>query len=1155
MNNIFMRALYSFLFVFLSIFSTHAFEKINTGEDGNLRKALEQGVRVMPVGFEMEFGEVYVQLSLSDLKFVRNEKVRSGDSDDADEHSSSATYAMANAVVELPFLPTQKDGTKTVGFSGEVFFNKENPNQKSRIYLKENTILPFFEKVGNLVLVAKPQKVDSCEIFERSYVEFDCNGITDVYLTGYLEFNKDLLVPVVRGEVKNEMAKEKDANGNEVKPAVNTHQSYETWKEVKNKTVKAVFNFHAKHGVVSTLCFNRAFKMKKSAKNFVFQVFDAALDLSTTNNAPNFKLPENYMADGLNEEEWKGVSLREISVYFPEDFSLNDGAVATSARVQNMLIDEYGFTGSMEVENLVQKKFGKKAGAGLDLSIDKLAAEVYQGRFMKGEIKGGVSVPFLRKGANNADAIRAAKYGDSEGNAKSDADLKQEEEKYPSPELGFEAVVSLYDDKEYNISAKCTIDKTATYKVPFTDKATISILPGSRFEIFSGRKAVEAQPETNTTASASGETGEDGEVADAAEVDSTRHLDFSLVLNGSLDIMSSQKTDKSNAGSKKLGFGCSFQGLPFEGLRFSNVGRAVSIAHVGTKGEAELKFMALTVTLDEIGWDDGTDWQSGDGGIEGIPATKGGLYFKSSITLAGKGGGDIGAKFGAKFKVYNESEKNKWHFAGIDVNRIGLKANLGAFSMDGYLDLFKDDTIFGRGFKGQIKMLLVPLDSASMEVQCAFGSTPDKKDHPSYKYWFTKASCTFPKPGLPVACGNLRSLSGGAFYHMDDGTGRNKKEMSDEPIDPETDAHATGFKRVDVSSYKPSDEAGFGIILGMGMNFGGENMATLNAEAQMIFSKSFALDKFVIGGDFTLITPAPPFVGHIEDAMKKVEDKMKEFTTSSKLMTNLSEQYLKLTDNSEPKGEIPKSSNSIHGWAVACYNHTDKYFVMDAQVIADYGEKILYGKADFSMFVNKDKWYLRIGTDRDPAYVKVLNGLAIGRTYFMTGELPYPDIKPLSENAEQQFKNKIVTADQLNTEDTNVPKAKGIAFGVNAQVKADFDNVPLVYAGFYFDGGTDLIMRTCNYSYNDKCHKWRAQGSIYGALGIDLGVQWPFPEKKWSVIKSDAFFGLRGMAPVPLQGEAVMNMHVQVCGFINIWPDVRIRIGNRENVQCGSCSE
>lgn len=1078
----------------------------------------------MPVGIEGEFGDVFFHLSLDNLRMVR------GKGDEAD-----MSKADARVQIYLPFLPKQDAEKNAICFKGDVFFKKGDPKQRSIIRLENKTYtIPIIKDKVDLVFVDDPDyiksKLGDCKLPNESedggnYVEFDCNGITAVHLQGYVDF-KDYLVAMTEGEVQDKMPDELDKKGNVIKKGEdreNTNPKYTAWVEKKDKAVSAVFSIDAKGGFVSKLCFSSAFKIK-NAKNFVFNVKDAVIDLSSIKNAADFELPDGYMPAGLPAVNWTGFALKELTCYFPEDFKLNDNAKTARpmATVYDMFIDEYGFTGKAKADSIVDKTIGN---AGANISLDHIAVEFWQNEFVNGEMNGKVSVPFLKKKKGDVKQPETEEELLAEENKTTDKDVLN---------FDYSARISLGTDvrtgeQKYGFAGKAATSGTAgqTFQVPFSEKAFVTINPGTGVYLSNYYNKVESVQSSSNNSKG------------IADKDSVGRLYFKVVLNGSLDIESG-KGSKKAAGSGSLGFNCRFDGISFEGLTFQNVGQKVSIDKFALKGKMETSFLGMTLTLNELGWRNGKPkikniFQSNEGG---------GLYVDAKIQIIPSGSGNIAPDFGGMFKTFYGKVKNaqdiaeKWHFGGIDVNHIGLDADLGAFKIKGDIDLYKDDDIFGRGFKGNVELTIDPID-VTAGVQACFGTTND-----NVKYWFTKASCSFPKNGIPVFSGlYLKSLTGGAYYHMDDKQNRGDPREWPEEYGPNDE---TPFLFADVKNYEPNPNIKLGLIAGMGLIFGGENLANLNAELNMKFAGNFALDLITVGGDFSMISPTPKFVTDAASKLQEVEKKMQELADQALVCSNLKEQVLKLTDPKDKDGndilgKIIPSTGTIHGWAKIDYKPSINFFNLNSAVSADFGD-VLNGYATVNMRISPEKWYFRIGSDTYPAYLKFLNGIAEGKTYFMTGELPSATLKPLSPNAENKFKS----IPYGSTEMASGKTAHGMAFAVNTRADLNFDKFPLVFAGFYLEGGCDLLLTDCKSDKSDA--NWRGQGSIYGDIGVKLGVNMYFI--KITVIEGNAFLGLKGAAPTPVQGNGIASFHVKVGRRIEFDADLHVHVGQKDPVVC-----
>ena len=1089
--------------------------KFNQAKDriNNIRK---NGLSYnMPVGFEGEFGSVYVRLSLDSMKFVRGKDTTSVEDD--------YTVAVAQAVVSLPFLPEQEDGSKQIGFKGRVAFKTGDPGQRNRIYLATNTFrCPIIKDKVFLNLFGKDatydkQKIGKCvpPDTEGTYVEFDCNGITDVSLTGFFDFGDYLVamedsVPTKKKDDEKKDDEKKDENANTT--AANQPTKSKLWKVKKDDpNVYVPFAMRGKGGVSAQACFSSPFKVK-NARNFVFEVNSAVVDFSDIHNAEGFKLPTGYWPEALSEVAWTGFFLKSMKVYFPEDFKLNDGADLTTAEISNMFIDDYGFTGLAAVDNLVNKDLGN---AGAHLEISKIAVEFYQDEFIKGELKGSAKIPFLKPRKTEEDKKVLADNND----------LKEADKKKSVLALNFEAQVT-HDTtaNKYYFFANTKIDSRQEYGVPFTDVAYIVVNPGTALEFTNDAKALEG---------------------------SDKKLKFCLTMNGELNLESGKAA--TSKGSSKLGFDAEFKGITYQGLKFTNVGKHVSIQSLALTGKVEARFMGMKISLTKLEWKGGKDFDS-DFNHSGSPDVKqimkGGLDMASRIQFM-SGSNTIAPELGAKFKTIYEqgisslealesSSNNKWNLDGIALNRIALKADFSVFSFDGALDIFKDDEKFGKGFRGTIDLAINPI-GLGIGVQAAFGKTMGDN---SFHYWFAKATADFAKMKTPIMlfppCVYLKSVSGGAYNHMID-------EKNKNPIDNDADsAPINEFKLANVMNYAPDEKSGLGFIAGLGVYFGTDNLATAEVELNIALTSEGALRDIRLGGLFTMLSPMP-------NTLSVNLDKINQNLTNLENTLANSNEYLskltKMVENTQSDEEASglsfkkgmKKSGTISGWLSAIYVPKEKLFDVQSSLDVDLWG-LIRGNAWFKLHTEPKTWYMRMGSHQAPAYVKFMD-FAKCQTYMMMGELPSYNLPPLSTVAARELN--VTNVDHSKNAGT-LEHAKGFAFAVDLNAHVNVDILKIAYFKCAFGGGTDLMVNDMEYCYKGKKHHWRASGDIYGYFNMSTGLEWPWPEKKFPIFKGNMFFGMAGAVPAPVQGHAVLKFQCDIAWFS--LPEVKASISLGEGV-------
>ena len=199
-------------------------------------------------------------------------------------------------------------------------------------------------------------KVDMV-IDKNSYVAISCNGFEEMGLSGYFEFKEHFIYAVNGG------------------------------------SVKADFNlvFRDVEDMLFAVNFQSPFKLNGTG-NFIFDVKDAVVDMSTVRNADGFRFPSGYSSSFPVEDEscWTGFSLKSLEVEFPSDLSFGH---IEKLSVQNMLIDEYGLSGWFAVG---LTGVGTENNMYIDFSLDSIAVGIVRNRLSEGFLAGSLDIKPLK---------------------------------------------------------------------------------------------------------------------------------------------------------------------------------------------------------------------------------------------------------------------------------------------------------------------------------------------------------------------------------------------------------------------------------------------------------------------------------------------------------------------------------------------------------------------------------------------------------------------------------------------------------------------------------------------------------------------------------------------------------------------------------------
>jgi len=1055
----------------------------------------------LPIGIEADFGSVYVNLQIKKMEFSRGEK----------EH----TKGHAVATLTLPFLPKQEDETKTISMAGDIYF-KHNSESVSRLYVNENLRIPIIKDKVYLVVVGENNQnktKGNCKISDgSSYIEFSCNEITDVNLVGYFDFSGS---EVEGGTPSFLIACDKEGN------------------EKEGEYVSAPFVLRGKGGVSSMLCFSHPFKVK-GLGDFVFTVEDGAIDFSDIQNPDGLVVPR-YWQSPLTPESWIGFFLKKLTVQLPKEFFLNrDGNERTSFDVSNMYIDDYGFSGDVTVKELVNlnKDLG---GAGVSISIDEITAHFLQNEFTGGRLDGNLTLPFLSQFEDGATPEKEANSFANYENYKGDApgvkapemenavlDKKNKEKKIL--ELTFSADVAYVDkkngtnvssdnegnisepEKHYVFSANVGLKKDHKYRVPFTSVAYVTLKGGTSLSITNDVDKV---------------YGEDSDVPE----EDRKGMIFTLTMNGELGVNSPKAISK---GSNKLGFDLEFKDIQFQGLTFSNVGTPVNIDYIALNGKVGAKILGLSIAITKLEYKKNSQESGGNIDYDGkkYPIWTGKLGMDAKVELIG-GSGGIGADLSSRFRFVTKSHGSnlndiKWDYDGFEIGTVGLHADYSVFKLDGSLGIFKDDEIFGKGFRGSIDMSIDPI-GLSIGAQICFGKTSHQSQNgKKYSYWFTRASAEMASTHIllfPPAV-FLNSITGGAYSHMNPGR-----------INP----NGGVFFVSDVKNYKPDPKIGFGFIAGIGVYIGSENLAKAKAEMELTFANSLALDQIRIGGQVTLISPKSSKF-KIPNAITKLQKFKKEIEDGS-ILSDLSK-FNDLTSTRENDAvtyNVVNSwdlSSSIGGYVNMQFIRQTRQFIMDAGVIADLWG-VIYGNAKFNFYSEPGKWNLSFGTYDNPSKLEFMDFIKC-KSYFEMGHLSRSFYPPLCAEAAKEFG---YSGADYSSDKEKLSGGKGFAFGIGMRTGLNIEPLKVAYLDLYMYGGTDLVVSERAYKYEEKCRDWRASGDIYGAFGVKLGamIDVGFYEQKIKIFHGSAFLGLRGEVPSPIYGEGLVKFNAS---FGDGWFDI-----------------
>ncbi|MBO4332056.1 MAG: hypothetical protein J5875_02710 [Paludibacteraceae bacterium] len=426
-----------------------AFQEQLEGTAERIKDVFSSGLYyTTPVRFSKDFKNWGFELSFDSLKMEQG--------DNPNSVSDDRTSFSASVQLQLPFLNSANDGN-IIKFGGRDVKLKGGAESLSRIYLEskprkkinENMYLSFLDEIPD----AEKGKIQ-CAQGDRSWVEFNCHGVTAFNLVCCMSFKKTFIRAVEPA---------KDVTDGSTAPV-----------EEKEDSVKAYFVIGSEGGALAKVCFNSPFKVV-GCGNFVFTVKDAMVDLSSEKNLPGFAFPTtDYWDEEISDAGWTGFFMDEMDVEFPKEFKLNKNQEngKTEVVMSKILIDHYGFSGTTLIKNLLNTMDapdgGKIKHSGLQMALDTLMMAFLKSRPIDGLISGRARANFIQKKGESS-VSKKSKVGPPMGG-------------YEFALRGSVGYNKALDKYIYDI--KATFNTTDTFDVPFAPVAHIAVKKGAYVEFY-----------------------------------------------------------------------------------------------------------------------------------------------------------------------------------------------------------------------------------------------------------------------------------------------------------------------------------------------------------------------------------------------------------------------------------------------------------------------------------------------------------------------------------------------------------------------------------------------------------------------------------------------------------------------------------------------
>ncbi|WP_299461307.1 hypothetical protein [uncultured Microscilla sp.] len=565
-------------------------------------------------------------------------------------------------------------------------------------------------------------------------------------------------------------------------------------------------------------------------------------------------------------------------------------------------------------------------------------------------------------------------------------------------------------------------------------------------------------------------------------------------------------------GGKKFSKTLQMKDIDFERMVIQTQAPYLSVGamSLGSIGQTQ-KLGGFTFTLEKIGFIEGEAERLGQTGLQ----IGGKVNF-----VQGKNG--FGAE--AYATIYGRLEDTPLGFQvpvfeDVELNKIGIDIDMGAFRLAGSLQFYKNNDLYGRGFRG--------------DIQAAFGKSKMRIDVKAsamfgnvrgFNYWFADALATF-TPGIPLVANGIQlgGFGGGAYYHM--------KRVINPNFNNQLGATRSGI------SYEPDKATFLGVKASVVII--GPNPGTFSGEAgfEMAFNRNGGLIRVGLSADVNFFAGLPKEFKNVMDKVNKRITKL-EIAASKAKTTLLGKLAQKIGGGATPGGlsDYNKSGNGVIR-AIARIDFDIPNSTLHANLSVDINVAggVIKGGGEAVLHFAPDTWYIHIGTPERRIGVNIMGVVQTG-SYFMVGdhipEMPAPPENVIRILGLQSEYNK-------ERDDAAMLAGKGFAFGSSFAMDTGNMSFLMFYARFAAGLGFDVMLK--KYGDGVSCkgrpggvgiNNWYAQGQVYGFFEGEIGIRVNLPFKKgnFPIIQGELAALMQAQLPNPVWIRGIVGGRFSILG-------------------------
>ncbi len=451
-----------------------------------------------------------------------------------------------------------------------------------------------------------------------------------------------------------------------------------------------------------------------------------------------------------------------------------------------------------------------------------------------------------------------------------------------------------------------------------------------------------------------------------------------------------------------------------------------------------------------------------------------GLQTDLNISLfGGDNENQSGAGGGTKFTIWAKYNGKTFKYDKATLDAININADLAAAKVEGGIEIFDEDEIYGNGFRGNVNATLRGL-GASVGVTLQFGKTLASKGN--FKYWYFDAMADFGKMGLniPGTVASLYGFGGGAWCNMQR-SGSNEALMPNQftSVNNDNDAAPTSSG----STFTPQKgKAGFFAAVMFGLTgsktaFNGDLKFTMDMDAAKLSVNHVKLE-----GNAYLMQDPTNIQKRSQDAAFLHCNALIEYDGPTNKLTGNFGAHLNIKKIIEGGGEVS--------------------FMFDMPDKNAYGKQINPNE--------KTKWFIKVGQwtpgidpfeDNSRVHAKIGFDASVVKaeikfqSYFMVGNALPSTLPPMPE-----YIYNLVKYEGINDKSKAMPPAVydeqnlAFAFGAGLKLTAGFDFF-VIKADLEAAAGFDVLLANVNGKCGSKpigFDGWYAQGQAYAYLKGDM---------------------------------------------------------------------